>query len=245
MLRYNVRKYIILNQIFSMKGIVILMYNILIVEDDILIAELIEMNLTVAGFLVKAVSDGKSVLQSIENNEFDLCLLDVMLPEMDGFELYPHIAKREIPVIYISAKSDTLSKVKGLKLGAEDYITKPFDILELIVRVEKVLERTTKIPDKISVNDITINPSGGEVMQNGLKIELKPMEFKLLLMLAKYPNIIFSRDRLLSAVWGEEFFGETRTVDNHIAILRKKLGWSKYIVTVHRMGYKLVLEEKV
>ncbi len=221
------------------------MYNILIAEDDTLICELIEMNLTVAGFWVKSVSDGKSALKSIENNEFDLCLLDIMLPEIDGFELYPHIAKREIPVIYISAKSDTQSKVKGLKLGAEDYITKPFDILELIVRVEKVLERSKKIPDKINVNGITINPRAGEVVQNGVKIELKPMEFKLLLMLAKYPNIIFSRDRLLNAVWGEEFFGETRTVDNHIAILRKKLGWSKFIVTAHRMGYKLVLEEKI
>ncbi len=112
-----------------------------------------------------------------------------------------------------------------------------------------MIERTKKVhdeknfPSEIRINDITINPRAGEVVQNGVKIEFKPMEFKLLLTLAKYPNIIFSRDRLLNAVWGEEFFGETRTVDNHIAILRKKLGWSNYIVTAHRMGYKLVSEK--
>ena len=119
-------------------------YRILVVEDDTSIANLLSMNLSVAGYHCEVVSDGKQAVQKVKEEIFDLAILDIMLPEIDGFQLYPYMSQKEIPVIYLSAKSDTPSKIKGLKIGAEDYITKPFDVLELLVRVEKVLKRHKK-----------------------------------------------------------------------------------------------------
>ena len=215
------------------------MSHILIVEDDSAISELLSMNLQVAGFSCDVAYDGKQALGRIDETAYDLALLDIMLPELDGFELFEHMEKREIPVIYISAKNDTASKIRGLKIGAEDYITKPFDILELIVRVEKVLARKADTQEVYRLGDICVNPKEHTAYRNELKIGLKPMEFSLLLMLIQHPNMVFSREQLLREVWGDEYFGETRTVDNHIAALRKKLNWNDKIVTVHRVGYKL------
>lgn len=218
--------------------------KILIVEDDPSISDLLEMNFSVAGYCCDAANNGKDALERIRRNAYDLAVLDIMLPGIDGFELFQDMQEKQIPIIYLSAKSDTHSKVKGLKMGAEDYITKPFDVLELLVRVEKVLQRYQKKQREhrqtiYQIGDVTVREQEHMVLQNGVPVELKPMEYALLLMLVKHPNMVFSREQLLDEVWGEAYLGESRTVDNHIAILRKKLNWGDTIVTVHRIGYKL------
>lgn len=218
--------------------------KILIVEDDPSISDLLEMNFSVAGYCCDAANNGKDALERIRRNAYDLAVLDIMLPGIDGFELFQDMQEKQIPIIYLSAKSDTHSKVKGLKMGAEDYITKPFDVLELLVRVEKVLQRYQKKQREhrqtiYQIGNVTVREQEHMVLQNGVPVELKPMEYALLLMLVKHPNMVFSREQLLDEVWGEAYLGESRTVDNHIAILRKKLNWGDTIVTVHRIGYKL------
>lgn len=214
-------------------------YRILIVEDDKSISDLLYMNLSVAGYHCDVAGDGKQSVKMINLKSYDLAILDIMLPEIDGFELYEYMNEKQIPVIYLSAKCDTQSKVKGLKIGAEDYITKPFDVLELLVRVEKVLKRNEHTQNTYQMDGVTIDEKEHIVLLNGHSVKFKPMEYSLLLMLVKHPNMVFSREQLLHEVWGDNYFGETRTVDNHIAILRKKLNWSEKIVTVHRVGYKL------
>ena len=214
-------------------------YRILIVEDDKSISDLLCMNLSVAGYHCDAAEDGKQAVQMIHGSSYDLAILDIMLPEIDGFALYEHMSAKGIPVIYLSAKNDIQSKVKGLRIGAEDYLTKPFEVLELLVRVEKVLKRNECSQNVYRMDNVTIHEKEHMVLLDGNPVELKPMEYSLLLMLVRHPNMVFSREQLLQEVWGDQYFGETRTVDNHIAILRKKLNWSEKIVTVHRVGYKL------
>lgn len=218
------------------------MYRILVVEDDPSIAELMEMNFSVAGYLCDVAADGKQALDRVKEQAYDLAILDIMLPEIDGFSLLPYMKKAEIPVIYVSAKNQEADRVKGLRLGAEDYLVKPFSVLELLVRMEKVLERRHPKQERIEIGNVSILPEERTVLLAGNPVSLKPMEYALLLMLAKHPNIVFSREQLLRDVWGDSFFGETRTVDNHIAMLRKKLEWAERIVTVHRVGYKLVVD---
>lgn len=218
------------------------MYRILVVEDDPSIAELMEMNFSVAGYLCDVAADGKQALDRVKEKAYDLAILDIMLPEIDGFSLLPYMKKAEIPVIYVSAKNQEADRVKGLRLGAEDYLVKPFSVLELLVRMEKVLERRHPKQERIEIGNVSILPEERTVLLAGNPVSLKPMEYALLLMLAKHPNIVFSREQLLQEVWGDSFFGETRTVDNHIAMLRKKLEWAERIVTVHRVGYKLAVD---
>ena len=218
------------------------MYRILVVEDDPSIAELMEMNFSVAGYLCDVAADGKQALDHVKEKAYDLAILDIMLPEIDGFSLLPYMKKAEIPVIYVSAKNQEADRVKGLRLGAEDYLVKPFSVLELLVRMEKVLERRHPKQERIEIGNVSILPEERTVLLAGNPVSLKPMEYALLLMLAKHPNIVFSREQLLREVWGDSFFGETRTVDNHIAMLRKRLEWAERIVTVHRVGYKLVVD---
>lgn len=213
--------------------------SILIVEDDSTISDLLCMNLSVAGYLCDTAYDGKQAVERIHTTSYDLAILDIMLPEIDGFALYEYMSAKQIPVLYLSAKTDTQSKIRGLKIGAEDYMTKPFDVLELIVRVEKILKRNRQNKEIYQIGNVTVNEKEHIVLLDGHPIELKPKEYALLLMLVQHPNMVFSREQLLHEVWGDDYFGETRTVDNHIAILRKKLNWSERIVTVHRVGYKL------
>lgn len=213
--------------------------RILIVEDDEAIARMIAMNLKVAGYDTRIFLDGLEAYEALsEDNNYDLALLDVMVPGMNGFELMPEVAKYDIPVIYVSARDDLNSKLTGLTGGAEDYITKPFEILELLVRVEKVLVRNHKIDSTIEVAGLVINADEHTVKKNGREISLKPMEFELLLVLVKNKNIAISREKLLSMVWGIDFAGETRTVDVHIGQLRKKLDLYDNIKTVSKLGYR-------
>ena len=215
------------------------MKRIFIVEDDPVIRELLEMNLTVAGYACESAADGAEALQKIAAQSFDLALLDIMLPETDGFELMPYMQREDIPVIYLSAKSDESDRVRGLRLGAEDYLVKPFGVLELLVRIEKVLKRRDPGEDVIECCGVRVLKRERSVFVNGERVELKPMEYALMLMFLEHPNFVFSREQLLREVWGDAYFGETRTVDNHVSILRKKLHWNDRIVTMHRVGYKL------
>ncbi|MBQ9140627.1 MAG: response regulator transcription factor [Lachnospiraceae bacterium] len=215
------------------------MYRILIVEDDASIARLIEMNCSLVGYASDVVYTGAEALQRLEEQSYDLAVLDIMLPEIDGFELMPYMKQKDIPVIYVSAKGELEDKICGLRLGAEDYLVKPFHVLELLVRIEKVLARKRPVEDMLEVCDVQIYPREHAVRRNGQWIELKPMEYALLLMFVKHPNVVFSREQLLQEVWGDNYICETRTVDNHVFILRKKLDWAERIVTVHRVGYKL------
>lgn len=213
--------------------------RILIVEDDEAIARMVAMNLKVAGYDTRVFLDGLEAYEALsEDNNYDLALLDVMVPGMNGFELMPEVAKYDIPVIYVSARDDLDSKLTGLTGGAEDYITKPFEILELLVRIEKVLVRNHKIDSTIEVAGLVINADEHTVKKNGREVSLKPMEFELLLVLVKNKNIAISREKLLSMVWGIDFAGETRTVDVHIGQLRKKLDLYDNIKTVSKLGYR-------
>lgn len=214
--------------------------RVLIVEDEIAIAKMIAMNLKVAGYDIVMFQDGKEAAESLESDHaYDIALLDIMVPGMDGLELLPVVKGYGIPVIFLTARDDIGTKVQGLRDGAEDYIVKPFEMLELMVRMEKVLERTKKNSDIIQILDLEINLAEHTVRKNGVEISLKPMEFELLCVLAKNRNIAISREELLRMVWGVDYMGETRTVDVHIGQLRKKLDLSEHIKTISKLGYRL------
>lgn len=214
--------------------------RVLIVEDEISIAKMIAVNLKVAGYETKMFHDGREAAEALEEEHaYDIALLDVMLPGMDGFDLFEIVRTYKIPVIFLTAKDDINSKIQGLQGGAEDYIVKPFDMLELMVRMEKVLERTKKLGDVIRILDVEINFLEHSVRKNGEEVLLKPMEFDLLCVLARNKNIAISREELLRRVWGVDYLGETRTVDVHIGQLRKKLSLNDNIKTVSKMGYRL------
>jgi DNA-binding response OmpR family regulator len=168
----------------------------------------------------------------------DLALADVMMPGLDGFSLFPYLKQQKIPCIFLTAKSDVVSKVKGLKMGAEDYIVKPFELMELYARVENVLKRHEKLQSRIELDHCFIDLAGHQVKEEGREIFLKPMEYDLLVFLCKNQNIAFTRNQLLDSVWGSHYAGETRTVDVHVASLRKKLRAASHIRTIPRLGYR-------
>ncbi len=169
------------------------MYRILIVEDDPSIAELLKMNFTVAGFQTETALDGSQALSLINRSSFDLAVMDIMLPGLDGYELLPYMKEKDIPVIYVSAKGQEQDRIKGLVLGAEDYLVKPFSVPELLIRMEKVLERRKPDLSAIEYYGVRIVPEIREVTLNGKPVQLKPREYDLLLMLMKHPNIVLSR----------------------------------------------------
>lgn len=214
--------------------------RILIVEDEEAIAKMIAMNLRVANMQPVIFYDGAEAELSLKlDHNYDLALLDVMVPGKDGFELLEALKPYGIPVIFLTAKDDVASKVQGLTGGAEDYIVKPFEVLELLVRIDKVLARTQKTSYIIMVRDLEINLTEHTVRRNGEEIPLKNLEFELLAILAKNKNIAISRNDLLSLVWGVNYLGETRTVDVHIGQLRKKLDLHDVIKTIPKIGYRL------
>lgn len=221
--------------------------KILVIEDDTAISELICMNLEAAGYDPVPIYDGEeaetAVLAEKEKREsvpeYALALLDIMLPGKDGFQLMEAMQTAEIPVIYLTAKADVVSKVHGLRAGAEDYIVKPFEVLELLVRIEKVLQRTGRGREIIEIQDVRIDRKEHQVTKGGKPVALKPMEYELLVLLAGNKNVAFSREQLLSQVWGSDYMGETRTVDVHIGRLRKKLDFFDVIRTIPKTGYRL------
>jgi len=215
------------------------MLNILIVEDEQAISNLIYVNLIEEGYSCTCAHDGKVAADYIEQQTYDLILLDIMLPEHDGYELLEFIKPTGTPVIFITAKGSVNDKIKGLKLGADDYLTKPFQIGELLARVEAVMRRYGKSDRELIFKDVTIKIESRQVIKNGNTIDLTVKEFDLLVELVRNKNVALYRDRLYEKVWQEEFIGETRTLDSHIQRLRKKLGWEEYIKTVFRIGYRL------
>ena len=219
------------------------MQKILIVEDEELIANLIKINLTAEGYQCVCACDGKAGADHIENESFDLILLDIMLPEIDGYELLEYIKPTDTPVIFLTAKGNVNDRIRGLKLGADDYIVKPFQIGELIARVEAVLRRYGKVNGKLSFADVEIDIASRTVNKAGIAVELTVKEFDLLVELVENKNVALYRERLYEKVWGEVFMGDTRTLDSHIQRLRKKLNWERYIKTVFRIGYRLEDEE--
>jgi DNA-binding response OmpR family regulator len=214
--------------------------RILVVEDDKAISDFITINLQYTGYEYTVLSDGNETALYLEqDHSFDLALLDVMIPGIDGFELMDYMKKYNIPVIYLTAKSDVSSKIQGLRGGAEDYIVKPFEVLELLVRIEKVLDRGGKLNSILRIKDITIDLENHNVNRCGEDISLKPLEFDLLVMLVKYKNRTIPRDRLLNEIWGVDFIGGTRTVDVHIAQIRKKLNLHEELKSIPKIGYRL------
>lgn len=215
------------------------MINILIVEDDPNIAKSIEVTVSIVGYGCEIRSDGKSAVEAVKSGSFDLVLLDVMLPEMDGFEVLGNIKNSGVPVIFLTALGDVSDKIKGLRLGAEDYIVKPFEAMELLARIEVVLRRFDKSSKELKYLDIEINIDKHTVLKSGKPVDLTPKEFSLLVFFVQNIDIAISRERLLSAVWGYEFAGESRTVDIHVQQIRKKLGLREHLRTIPKLGYRL------
>lgn len=216
------------------------MIKILIVEDEKAISDLIYMNLTDAGYQCTCAFDGMTACDLLEEHTYDLALLDIMLPEVNGYELLDYIRPLEIPVIFITAKAALKDRVKGLELGAEDYIVKPFEIVELLARVKVVLRRYHKLEEgSLEIQDVRIDIEKRLVWKGQKEIELTPKEFELLLLFARNQNITLFRDKIYEAVWETEFTGDTRTLDLHVQRLRKKLGLEGCLKTIYRCGYRL------
>ena len=214
--------------------------RVLVVEDDSSISESIGLNLELSDYDYLVFDDGLAVVERLKNDHsFDLALLDIMLPGLDGFALMETMQQYNIPVLYLSAKDDEQSRVKGLRIGAEDYIVKPFSMLELFVRMEKILDRNGKLNKILRYQDITVDTEKHTVVKSGEDISLQPLEFDLLVKLIKFKNCTLPRERLLNEIWGIDFAGGTRTVDIHIAHLRKKLGLERAIQSVTKVGYRL------
>lgn len=215
------------------------MIRILAVDDERPIAELLRVSLNRAGYEVICAYDGITAANIIEKETFDLILLDIMLPGIDGFELMDYIRSTGIPVIFLTAKNAVSDKVKGLRMGAEDYMIKPFDILELLARVEGVLRRHGKLQTVLRVEDLEINTTSMQVTRNGELIALTRKEYELLLLFARNVGVVLSKNTIYERVWGGEYPENTRTVELHIQRMKRKLGWDDQIKPVYGMGYRL------
>ena len=215
------------------------MAKILIVEDDENIAKMIEAVLSIVGYESIICGDGQEAVDNVLVNEYDLILLDIMLPSLDGFEIIQRIRCKNIPVIFLSALQDVTDKVKGLKLGAEDYIVKPFEAVELLARIEVVMRRANKGKNVLTYDNITVNIDSHTVFRADKEIMLTPKEFDVLVFFMQNIDILLTRERLLAAVWGYEFGGESRTVDIHVQQVRRKLGLRNRLITIPKLGYRL------
>lgn len=213
--------------------------KILIVEDDIHISKIIKMNLNIVSYETTEVYDGLAALELLQREKFDLILLDVMIPKLDGFALMERIRPYHIPVIFLTAKNSVYDKVDGLRLGADDYMVKPFEAIELLARIETVLRRYGKEERVIGFQTLLVDQDKREVTKQGEVIELTPKEYDLLVILLKNKNIALSREQFIDKVWGGDYYGETRTVDMHIKSLRKKLELHDHIKTIYKLGYRL------
>jgi len=223
--------------------------TILVVDDEKNIVTLIRRYLGNEGFHVEEAYDGKQALEKARSLNPDLILLDVMMPEMDGLTVCKEIRKTSnAPVIILTARDDDVDKIVGLEIGADDYMTKPFNPRELVARVKAVLRRSqgSMAPEQVlEVGDIRLDPLRREVTVGGKTITLRAKEFDLLSAFMRYQGVVLDRERLLSLVWGQDFYGDTRTIDVHVAWLREKLtGATAHVQTVWGVGYKLVLDEE-
>lgn len=215
------------------------MHRILIVEDNRPVANLIATYLNFGGYETSQVYDGQLALELLAEEPFDLLILDLMLPKVSGTEIIERVKETEIPIIVLTARDDLGSKVQCLKTGADDYIIKPFDSMDLLVRVEALLRRCRRGPQTVHLGSLLIEPSTHEVTLAGRRVELAPKEYDLLYYLASRHDQVLIRKDILARVWGYQFAGETRTVDIHIQRLRRKMGWTSEIQTVTKIGYLL------
>lgn len=214
--------------------------RILIVEDDDSIADALALNFKYLGYDYRVFSDGREAADELrEDHSYDLALLDIMLPGLDGFALLPLMKEYQIPVIFLTAKTDSESEIRGLLDGAEDYIIKPFQMMTLLVRMEKVLQRTGRLNQVYRYRDLTLDAVNRTLERNGQRMELPPLEFDVLRILMKNKNCTVSRDQLLNEIWGQDYFGDIRTVDVRVANLRRKLGFTDEIRTISKVGYRL------
>jgi DNA-binding response OmpR family regulator len=221
--------------------------RILVVDDEKNIVDLVRMYLEREGFRVMAAYDGEGALEKARSEEPNLIVLDIMLPKIDGFEVCRRLrAESDLPIIMLTARDDDIDKIVGLEIGADDYMTKPFNPRELVARVKAILRRAERTPrprdERLEIGDVVIDPARREVLVAGEAVSLRTKEFDLLLAFAQHPGIVLTREQLLSLVWGYDFYGQTRTVDVHVAHLRKRLAGSAQvrIETVTGVGYKLV-----
>ncbi|MBO5258912.1 MAG: response regulator transcription factor [Agathobacter sp.] len=215
------------------------MLRILIVDDERPILNLIRISLSNAGYFCDTAEDGNQALEKIDTGIYDLILLDVMLPGMDGFELMEYIRTLEIPVIFLTAKNAVKDRVKGLRMGAEDYIVKPFEIAELIARVEVVMRRYNKTEEIFHIGGLTVNCSSMKAERDGKEIPLTPKEFELLCLFLRTPNVALHREKIYERVWGGEMQYGSKTVDLHVQRLRKKTGLYEELQVVKKVGYRL------
>lgn len=215
------------------------MEKIMIIEDDPAISDLIQLNLELAGYDCEQAYSGEEVHRVLSGFDPHLILLDISLPDMAGYDLMPRFERSGIPVIFLTARNSLADKVKGLKMGADDYIVKPFEAMELLARIEAVLRRYGGKGDLIACEGLEINRAERTTKRDGAAIELTMKEYELLLLLINHKNKALSREKILELVWSYDYIGETRTVDIHIQKLRKKLGWEDQIKTVYKYGYRL------
>lgn len=214
------------------------MIRILVVEDEKPISNFIQISLRQAGYHIDCAFDGKEALEQLDEERYDLILLDVMLPQIDGFELMDYIAPLEIPVIFLTAKNSIQDRVKGLRMGAEDYIVKPFDVMELLARVEVVLRRYKKAEEQLRLGEIEIDVRSMRVTRGGKEISLTPKEYELLLLFFRNPNTALYRETIYERVWGGELEYGSKTVDLHVQRLRKKLSLEKELQAINKVGYR-------
>ncbi len=215
------------------------MVRILAVDDEKPIVELLKLTLSRSGYKCIGAYDGIQAANLIEQEHFDLILLDIMLPGIDGFELMDYIRSTETPVIFLTAKNAVADRVKGLRMGAEDYIIKPFDVLELQARVDGVLRRHGKLQTFIQIGDLEINTRSMQVYRNGTEVPLTRKEYELLLLFAQNVGVVLSKLTIYERIWGGEYPDSTRTVELHIQRMKKKVGWEDRIKPVYGMGYRL------
>lgn len=215
------------------------MIRILIVDDEKPICDLIDMNLTAAGYFCKSVQDGLAAIDLIDKEPFDLILLDIMLPGADGFDIMEYIRPLQIPVIFITAKNDVKDKVKGLKLGAEDYLVKPFEVVELLARVEVVLRRFKKTDNLLTAGEIAVDLEARKVTRAGKPVVLTNKEYGLLVLFMQNKNIALFKETLYEKVWKDDYLADSRTLELHVQRLRRKMGWEKNLVAVYKIGYRL------
>ena len=215
------------------------MIEILIVEDEKPISELLRLSLTKVGYHCICAMDGVEAANRIEKESFDLILLDVMLPGISGFELMDYVRDLGVPVIFITAKNAVADRVKGLRMGAEDYIVKPFEILELLARVEGVLRRHGKLEAVIYAGGVQINTLAMTASRDGEEIPLTRKEYDIALLFARNPGIVLYKSTIYERVWGGEYPESTRTVELHVQRMKKKLGWEACLKPVFAVGYRL------
>lgn len=215
------------------------MIKILIVEDEKPISDLIAFNLSANNYACTQAFDGLEAANLLESNNYDLILLDIMLPKIDGYELLEYIKPLNIPVIFLTAKGALEDRVKGLTQGAEDYIVKPFQIVELLARINVVLRRFNKASSILEFEDILINTDTKVATKNGKTLDLTPKEFELLALLIRNLNITLFRENIYETIWESDYYGDTRTLDLHIQRLRKKASLGTRLKTVYKVGYRL------